>query len=274
MLKYYAEAQETIAVLSSKPPQYTAPSGNKVMLDLSGAQHTVLYPPGVVPDIGTVPFEHRTDKTSVYVKNTDTFNAAQQLVAYGSTAVLNFASALHPGGGFLNGANAQEECLCRASTLYLSIGNRNAAVMYDTNRNTNDPRYTDFMLYTPEVTVFRDIDGNFLEHPFTCGVITAPAVNCNKAYMYDTDSINAVMSARCVKLLKIAINNGVENIVLGAWGCGVFGNHPSDVAAMFYRTLFTEKFAKYFKRITFAVYDKRPDAPLFTAFRNQFCSFL
>lgn len=269
MMSYFIEAQETLAVLSSKPPQYRTLSGETVTLDLSNAQQVILYPQGVVPEICTTPKGCNTNDVKVCLENVDTFTAAQQLVSSGKTAVLNFASAMHPGGGFLNGANAQEECLCRASTLYLSIGNKTAATMYNTNRNNDGTCYTDFMLFSPYVTVFRSIDGSFLETPYTCGVITAPAVNRIKAKGLSTEQIEKTMYSRCLKLLKIAVANNVENIILGAWGCGVFGNGPTEVATMFKRALFEESLAGYFKCIYFAVLDNRPEQPLYTAFKMQ-----
>src|SRR5688500_2570515 len=58
--------------------------------------------------------------TEYEVNNETTLDAARRLVAAGEKDVmcLNFASAKNPGGGFLGGALAQEECIARASALY------------------------------------------------------------------------------------------------------------------------------------------------------------
>lgn len=268
---YYEQAQETLQLLQSKNATYVTDAGNTVNLNFADTRKVILYPQGVIPDVTQVKPKHSKVETKCYLYNDDAFAVAKRCIKDKTrTAVLNFASAWCPGGGFLSGANAQEECLCRASTLYQSIGSKTAQVMYDTNHNSNSPLLTDYMLYTPTVTVFRDAFGRFLDYPFRCSVITAPAVDKRRLNLIQKPQADAEMYARCVKLLSIAVENRINNIVLGAWGCGVFGNAPITVAKMFYDVLYVQNYAKFFDTVCFAVYDTRPEKPLYTAFKQTF----
>jgi uncharacterized protein (TIGR02452 family) len=84
-------------------------------------------------------------------------------------------------------------------------------------------------------------------------VITAPAVNRNKAKHASIKDVDTVMKYRIRNILKIAIVNDKQNIVLGAWGCGVFGNSPKNIATDFKEVL-DEGYKDYFNNIVFAIY--------------------
>lgn len=84
------------------------------------------------------------------------------------------AAARNPGGGFLGGARAQEESICRASALHACLVD---APMYEAHRGRRDPMYTSWTLLAPDVPVFRDDDGGLLEAPWRCGFVTSPAPN-------------------------------------------------------------------------------------------------
>src|SRR6185437_10556724 len=88
---------------------------------------------------------------------------------------LNFASARHPGGGFLKGSQAQEESLARASGLYACIAPLRG--MYDANHRFRSCLYTDHLIYSPDVPVFRADNDSLLDHPYPVSFVTAPAVN-------------------------------------------------------------------------------------------------
>src|SRR6185312_12808515 len=92
---------------------------------------------------------------------------------------LNFASAKNPGGGFLGGAKAQEEDLCRCSALYTCQLTQSA--YYEVNRATSSMLYTDNIIYSPDVPFFRDDRLQLLDEPFTVSIITAPAPNAGQA---------------------------------------------------------------------------------------------
>lgn len=199
--------------------------------------------------------EYFTDKECVYtVVNMDSFQAAHN---YENAFVMNFANAHHAGGGFRLGANAQEEALCRCSTLYRSITSSAASEMYKYNNTRLSSVESDYMLYSPEVCVFRDEKCELLEVPFTASVITVPAPNRRGAALLASGKkIDETMIRRIKIMLMIAAEKGHRDLVLGAWGCGAFGNSPAKVAQLFYDVLIVNSFGKMFENVSFAVYGK------------------
>ena len=110
------------------------------------------------------------DKFSeIYVSDEDSFAAARKMRG---CLVMNFASATSPGGGFLSGANAQEEHLCRESTLYKSLTSDEANTMYAYNNCHRNPCKYNAMIISPNVCVFRNVKDEFLADPFKVSVIT------------------------------------------------------------------------------------------------------
>ena len=195
------------------------------------------------------------DLAEITVTDEDSFSASRRLG--GKCLVMNFASARHRGGGFLTGANAQEEALCRESTLYVSLESDAAAAVYDYNNRHRNPCKYNAMILSPNVCVFRDIKDEFLDEPFTTAVITVPALNKNGgAKNIPTNLIDDVMVSRLRNMFAAAAHYGYKNLVLGAWGCGAFGHEPEKVAEYFCRLLIAEKFAAYFDKIVFAILDR------------------
>jgi uncharacterized protein (TIGR02452 family) len=202
--------------------------------------------------------------TIIGVRNVTTLAAAKELhAAHGAerVALLNFASARNPGGGFLNGSQAQEESLARASGLYASL-NRTTDY-YEANRRERSALYTDHMIYSPRVPVFRDDHDRLLDEPWHASIITAPAVNAGVVRSnepHNVPRIREVMARRIEYVLALAAHQGQSALVLGAWGCGVFRNDPSEVAELFGDMLLGEgRYARAFAEIVFAVLDRRGD---------------
>lgn len=165
---------------------------------------------------------------------------------------LNFASAKNPGGGFLNGSHAQEEALARTSALYFSIKD---SEMYPYNeKDNNRSLYSDYMIYSPNVPVFRNDQCEFLEEPYKISFITAPCVNTKEALKkrVEQETIDDVMYERMDKLLSVAMYHNTEILVLGAWGCGVFGGSMERVALLF-KDLLKTKYDGVFKKVIFDV---------------------
>jgi uncharacterized protein (TIGR02452 family) len=186
--------------------------------------------------------------------------------------VLNFASAKNPGGGFQMGARAQEESLARSSALYACIEGRN---MYFMHRNFADCMYTNAMIYSPDVIVMRDDEsGELLSDPWFANFLTAPAPNAKVVLERDPsrkDEVNEVMRARVTRSLATAAAHGNTHLVLGAWGCGVFGNDPKVVADAYHHDL-TNDFEGVFEEVAFAVLDWSEDRHFIRPFVERFAS--
>lgn len=168
---------------------------------------------------------------------------------------LNFASARKPGGGFLNGAMAQEESIARASTLYPCLIKEKK--FYNYHNNHNSPLYSDKMIYSPEVLILRNDNGQLIDEPVKCSFITSAAVNSKIALKRGIakEQIYSAMENRIDKILQVSILEKADVLILGAFGCGVFGNNPEDIAEIFYKKL-CSRFEEMKKmKIYFVIYD-------------------
>jgi uncharacterized protein (TIGR02452 family) len=267
--KVKAQGQEAVRIIHAGG--YTAPDGREVSIadDLAEAvQGTVSYP----PDAPLPAFQSAGYATQFEVTNETTLNAARRLVADGLNPVaLNFASAKHPGGGFLGGARAQEESLCRSSGLYACIVND---AMYRRHAGTRGGFYTNSAIYSPGVPVFRDDDGDLLSEPYRCAFVTSPAVNAGR-YLGDRQGkqvdVIREMRERVRKVLHVMAGHGHDAAVLGAWGCGVFRNDP-DVIADLFREALTTRFAGVFKRVVFAILHWSDERRFIGPFEERFVS--
>ncbi|MFI7356288.1 TIGR02452 family protein [Streptomyces avidinii] len=175
-----------------------------------------------------------------------------------SVAVLNFASARNPGGGYVRGAKAQEEALCRASALYETL--LEAPEYYEVHRAERSTFYTDRVIHSPGVPVFRDDRGGLLEAPFRVGFLTSPAPNAGTIRRQEPEraaEIPEALARRAELVLEVAAAHGYRRLVLGAWGCGVFRNDPEQVAEAF-RGLLAGRFAGAFDRVVFGILDPAP----------------
>ncbi|MGJ5895351.1 TIGR02452 family protein [Streptomyces niveiscabiei] len=207
--------------------------------------------------------------TGVDVTGESSLEAARRL-ADRPVAVLNFASARNPGGGFLNGAQAQEEALCRASALYACL--LEAPDFYAFHRAHRDPFYTDRVIHSPAVPVFRDDRGRLLDEPYHAGFLTAAAPNAGvvrRTLPERVDEVPGALAVRAERVLETAVAFGYRRVVLGAWGCGVFQNDPVQVAGTF-RELLAGRFSGVFERVVFGVLDRTPGAVVRKAFTEAF----
>ena len=171
--------------------------------------------------------------------------------------VLNFASAKHPGGGVLRGAVAQEEALARASSLYPVI--KQCEEFYVGPPKA--PYYSDRIIYSKPIYIIKNDYGVDIE-PVECEVITCAAPNYSADRFFPEDH-KKLMTRRFVKVLKSAIENGQKNLILGAWGCGVFKN-PPDINAQIFREVL-DSFSTSFDEIIFAI----PDNTNFQIFKDN-----
>ncbi|MEU3745714.1 MULTISPECIES: TIGR02452 family protein [Streptomyces] len=253
--------------------RYQAPDGRTVSLteDLTAAlAGTRLHGPEPVPVTPS------TDRTATLdVTGESSLAAARRMVSADPArpvAVLNFASARNPGGGYLNGAQAQEEALCRASALHATL--LRAPDYYAHHRADPDVFYTDRVIHSPRVPVFRDERGALLDEPFTVGFLTSPAPNAGVVRRRTPEragQLPAALAARAERVLETAAAAGYRRLVLGAWGCGVFRNDPAVVAGAFRALLMGEgRFAGHFEEIVFAVLDRSSGTPTLAAFARVF----
>jgi uncharacterized protein (TIGR02452 family) len=271
-------AAETLAIM--REGRYTAPSGADVAIADSirrAVDGTQLITPDEARDLRTqadqVIAQRSFVNTVVDVRNEGSFTAARRLVPrYGSdgVAVLNFASAKNPGGGFLGGSQAQEEALTRASALYLCLEAQPR--YYQAHRREKSLLYTDHLIVSPKVPVFRDEHDQLLEQPWEATIITAPAPNAGAVRKNEpaaVDQIEPTFRRRIEHILAAAVLHGQTALVLGGWGCGVFQNDPTTVATLFAHALRGDgPFARAFEHVTFAVLDSRGET--FAAFARVF----
>jgi uncharacterized protein (TIGR02452 family) len=227
---------------------------------------TVSYP----PEKTVSPSSRGNNNTIIEIHNCTTLAAVQMLMFRGTNPVaLNFASAVEPGGGFLRGARAQEEYLARSSTLFACLQNN---PMYAYHESQLDPFYSDYVIYSPDVVIFRNDDGELLASPYTCAILTSPAVQANAVRQYmpeEEDRIGVVMWSRILKVLAVAVKHNHSSIVLGAWGCGAFGNDGYEIAGLFKKAL-DENFAGVFEEVIFAITDWSNDDRFIGPFREVF----
>ena len=259
-------ANETLQIISEK--KYTL-DGNEITLPQIDFEEVIIISPKDGVELLALDLTpYKTDKMcNITVINADSFEAGRK---YDNALVMNFANAHNPGGGFRMGAVAQEEALCRCSTLYASITSEKASEMYKYN-NTHASRVeSDYMLISPNVVVFRDEKYNLLAQPVTMGVVTVPAPNrYGAALLAGNKLIEDTFIRRIRIMLAAAARLGFKNLVLGAWGCGAFGNKPEDVTQYFRKVIIDEEYGKCFSEICFAIYG-REDGQNITSFRSAF----
>lgn len=221
------------------------------------------------------------EPAKVIVTKNRSFEAARPYAEQGiKTAVLNFASSTNPGGGVTSGASAQEECLCRVSTLYPCLKDESMwDAFYAPHRKARNPLHNDDIIYTKDVIVFKDDDYQPLPKLFAVDVITcaAPTLREQASNRYNPsdgdqapditpEQLLALHERRGRQILSTAVTNGAQVIILGAFGCGAFKNDPAIVAQAYANIL--PEYLHYFRTIEFAVYC-RPHSPQnFDAFKK------
>lgn len=257
-----AVAEETLRILANGV--YRAPSGASVDLGealRASVSGTRLYRPEAFDLV------HEPGRPQIDVVEESTQSAARRLVQVEGRhdlVLLNYASARSVGGGFIGGAKAQEEDLCRCSGLYAALETQ--PEYYEKNRALSSPLYTDHVIYSPGVPFFRDESLALLERPYPASVITAPAPNAGEHVRRggDVGALEETLRRRVGNVLAVARAHGHRTLLLGAWGCGVFENDPHVVAGAFFRWL--EDLGGAFDRVVFAV----PSGPNHEAFRHRF----
>ena len=256
---------------------YMAPSGREVRL--TDKQKTLdatrIYRESFCVD--GVPA--RAEETRICLKEMGSVEAAREMIDLGlDPAVLNFADAYHACGMYNSGSNAQEEGICRVSTLSQTLyqyynrlwANKVGVALRPVPAYPMDMNFGG--IYS-KVTVFRDGLSSgyaFREDPFDTAVISVAALNLcrqrpgkktitNHEFATGdaedplTEDGKVVMLNKIRTIYRIALDNGHDSIVLGAWGCGVFKHNPEQIARMFLDILSEEEFRNRFREVRFAV---------------------
>jgi len=211
---------------------------------------------------------------AIEVTNESTVSAIQRASVAGEeqsplhVGCLNFASAKNPGGGFDQGAQAQEEALSRASALFPCLQTQMDGFCQP-NRVFKSPMYLDLAIASPRVPFFRDgeQETKLLPEPLFCTVISMPAPNASVLLQrgHPETEIDLTLCRRAEIILRLASHYKIDVLILGAWGCGVFGNKPDKVARIFGRLL-QNNYQHQFRRIIFGVLDKTEKKEIFTTF--------
>ena len=221
--------------------------------------NTFIYSPDFSPTE-----EPGTKHGLVQVCDTDSVSAIMKYHGYGKEAVLNFASYKNPGGMFLNGSRAQEECLCHESDLFNIL--RRKPEYYSWNvKNINKSLYLDRALYSKDVVFEKD------GKAVLCDVITCASPNKSSAMKYGNATAGentTALRSRIRFLLGIAKSNRVDTIILGAFGCGVFGQDPMEVAGIF-KEFLDREFNNAFDLAVFAI-PKRDTDKNYSSFLEVF----
>ena len=216
--------------------------------------------------------------------NIDSFSMARELAEHTylfskqhpRVLVMNLANPVNPGGGVRRGARAQEEDLCRNSSLLLSLESKAASSYYNYNSSLDTYMGSDALMITPQVEIIRDENGELLDDTVIVSVVTcaAPMVTYGLEGMSDAE-YKQMMYDRITGLLKCVAYLGYKVLVLGAWGCGAFDNDAAVISDLFYKALKELDYnghghSDLFRRIDFAVLDCTRDKYNFNQFYRNF----
>ncbi len=220
-----------------------------------------------------------SDSCTVDVTRNTSFKEAVLRSGNGfKVGVLNFASGTNPGGGVVKGSSAQEECLCRESTLYPVISDKKFwKDFYQYHRNRNIASYSDRVIYTPDILVLKDSSGNLLDTKYPVDVFTCCAPNlrekpsnsmnsnAGKAVKLKDNDLLTLLVNRYTNLLNIVQSRGIDVFITGAIGCGAFQNKPYIVATAWRKALDASSFNGV---CVFAVYCKKGEEENYNTFKR------
>lgn len=246
-------AQETLSIMNDG--YYRNPNNQKVNISfdlLLAVQNSKLYDPTYFT--ATKKFRAK----SIKVVNQSVLDTAYDMIVsqkLPNVSCLNFASAYHEGGGWLSGTMAQEESICYASGLYQTLLAQ--PQYYKDNIAFKSGLFTDNIIYSPQVPIFRDNNHQYLHQYYNLDIVTSPAVKVSSLTWDEKQKITHVMEKRMDKVFQVFQDTNAKNLILGAWGCGIFGNEPIDIANMFNDQLSNPDDDAYeFNEVVFAVYDR------------------
>lgn len=283
--------QDTLSILEQG---YYVIDGKKTKLKLSRKQMEtvqVFLPQDidVISQKKDFPHTHVLGRTSIGCRNTDSFSQARKCYETSASRfvknrnqkilVLNLANPVHPGGGVRKGAVAQEEDLCRKSSLLLSLESTAAQTYYRYNKSLHTYMGSDAVIITPDVEIIRDERGNLLEDSVLVSVMTCAAPMLRNGLEGMTDQeYREMVYKRITGMLKVAAYMGYQALVLGAFGCGAFRNDARIVSDLFYRAMKEfdfdgMKLEDFFRCIDFAVLCRPHALYNYKEFARNFADF-
>lgn len=266
---------------------YRTESDRVITLSVSGTfveQSEMFSAPIALPE------DYVKTDTQLSVLNVDCIIATRDLVGQGyNPAVLNMASLYHPGGGVLQGSGAQEEELCRRSTLAISLyqfslpGGRYGDLADMVRVKRRAERYpmdnTYGGIYSPDITFFRGTQDEgyvLLDEPFRAAVISVASLNYNPKHGHNSldngnipEADKPVLKEKIRTILRIGALKGHDSLVLGALGCGAFCTPPAQMARLFHQVMDEPEFQGRFRKIVFAIIDG-PSSNNFKPFKKEF----
>lgn len=206
----------------------------------------------------------------ITLRNRDTLEAAFELHqrrkdTENPVLVLNFANPHCPGGGIRSKPGTQEEHLCVKTTLLCSLETEEAWPFYQTNLDCGTQAQTDTILIPPNTMVIRNPDLSLREDPFPIAVMTVSAPIASRMEQEELPNLENILRDRIRGMLRAAAAEGYTCLVLGAWGCGNFGNDPELVAKLFHEALQGD-----FEEVAMAVFDNSEDQYRYSCFEKYF----
>lgn len=228
--------------------------------------------------------------------NVDGFSAAREMVKFdrykyelyksqelpkahpNNVLVLNFANPLQPGGSVRHGTRSQEADLCRRSTLLASLESPEAEPFYAAHRANGSPLASDAILLSPSVEIILDANGGRLADTLVVSVLSCAAPRLSAGNRPQADALEKLLYDRIMGMLHVAAAYHYHYLVLGAWGCGAFGNDAGQIARLFFQALRdfrrgTYSHIAYFRKVVFAVQDHTASQYNFHCFEQQVHDF-
>lgn len=169
----------------------------------------------------------------------------------GPITVLNFASAKNPGGGWLNGSQAQEEAIARSSTMYQHI--KDVHEFYKNPKHHKNGFYDSDIIYSENISMIKNPSDKYFDNPIPFNMITSCAVNVSALPNANKDEVYKAMKERIENIIEVAILNDTKTLVLGAFGTGVFKNPPMEVARIFKEVIHSERYRNKIPKIIFSI---------------------
>ena len=192
--------------------------------------------------------------------------------------VLNFAAAKHPGGGVWSGARSQEESLCRSSTLYSCLISDYLKDNYYSFNIEKNSEFCNRIIYIPNVLVFKSDDNVFAELLYEKDWYNIDIISCaahnQKAYKLDYGKLEKINYIKIKAIIECAIENNIDNLILGAFGCGAFANPPQLISKIFKKILIDEEYYKYFENVHFAIFTALNETDNLNEFQNTFEKYI